>query len=109
MLNAEYKFGKVNELPVAIEKGQAGVCFKNIFQNNNGGVSLIMLEAGQNIAEHLAPAEVMVYVVEGEIELTMNKLPNVVKAGKFFLMGQGVAHSLVAMADSRVLLVKVKA
>lgn len=51
----------------------------------------------------------MVYVVEGEIELTMNKLPNVVKAGEFFLMGQGVAHSLVAMADSRVLLVKVKA
>lgn len=108
MLYSEYQFGQVNNLAAQIEVLDDKVHFKNIFENNQGSVSLLAFKAGQSLAEHLAPAEVMVYVLEGEIEFTMIDKPHSLRAGDFLLMGEGVPHSVLAKADSKVMLVKIK-
>lgn len=108
MMNTEYKFGEVHNLSEQIENGSDKVHFKNVFENGNGGVSLLSFKAGQNLTTHTAPAEVMIYVFEGEIEFTMIDKPHILKAGEFMLMGHGVPHSVVAKADSKVMLVKIK-
>jgi cupin 2, conserved barrel domain protein len=109
MLNTEFQFGEVHNLSAQIENGNDKVHFKGIFENSHGGVSLIAFKAGQDLAQHTAPAEVMVYVLEGEIEFTMIDKPHIIKAGEFMLMGQDVPHSVVAKADSKVMLIKIKA
>lgn len=108
MLETEYKFGKVHELSEQVSSAADKVQFKSIFKNDNGGVALLAFEANQALAEHLAPAEVMVYVLEGEIEFTMIDRPLSVKAGEFLLVGEGVPHSVLAKTDAVVMLVKVK-
>lgn len=108
MLNTEYKFGDVNVLASQIESGADKVRFKSIFENANGGVSLLAFKADQSLAQHLAPAEVMVYVIDGEVEFTMIDRPHVLTAGDFMLMGEGVPHSVVARTDAKVMLVKIK-
>ncbi len=108
MLNTEYKFGEVHSLAPQIESGSDAVHFKHIFENSNGSVALIAFKEGQVLAEHLAPAEVMVYVLEGEIDFIMNDNPHTMKAGDFLLMGEGVPHSVTAKADAKMMLVKVK-
>ena len=70
---------------------------------------LIALKEGQKLAEHLAPAELMVNVIEGSIEFTMIDKPHTINAGEFMLVGEGVPHSVVAKADSKVMLIKIKA
>lgn len=109
MLDTEYKFGEVYNLDSQIEDGADRVHFKNLFNNGNGGVSLLAFKKDQKLDEHVAPAEVMVYVISGEIEFTMVDKPHTIHAGEFFLMGQDVRHSVVALADSKVMLVKIKA
>lgn len=109
MLNTDYKFGEVHNLTAQIENGNDKVHFRHIFENGNGGVSLIAFKAGQFLPEHNAPAEVMVYVLEGEIEFTMVDRPMTLKAGDFLLMGQDVRHSVVAKADTKMMLTKIKA
>lgn len=108
MLDTEFKFGEVHSLAAQVEPGEGQVKFQRVFENANGGVSLLAFKAGQKLDEHLAPAEVMVCVVEGEISFTMIDKPHTIKAGEFMLMGAGVPHSVAAMADSKVMLVKVK-
>lgn len=109
MLNTEYKFGEVHDLASQVEYGNERVNFRSIFENGNGGVSLLAFKAGQNLAEHLASAEVMIYVVDGEVEFTMIDRKHLIKAGNFMLMGDGVPHSVIANTDSKVMLVKIKA
>lgn len=109
MLSTEYKFGEVHDLSTQIESGKENVHFKHIFENANGGVALLAFEAGQGLPQHLSPAEVMVYVIEGEIEFTMIDQPHTLKAGQFMLMGQDVPHSVAAKVDSKVMLIKIKA
>lgn len=108
MTKTDYKFGEVHGLLNQVETGADKVHFKNIFETGNGGVSLVAFEAGQKLDTHLAPAEVMVTVLEGEIEFTMDSKPNTLRAGEFLLMGADVPHSVVAKSDSKLLLIKVK-
>lgn len=108
MLNTDYKFGEVHGIADQIEAGYDKVHFKHIFSDDNGGVVLVAFKAGQKLDTHTAPADVMVNVLEGEIEFTMIDKANIIKAGQFLLMGAGVPHSVVAKADSKMMLIKVK-
>ncbi len=109
MLETEYKFGEVHSLANQIQPAEDRVQFHRVFENSNGGVVLLAMKAGQSLAEHLAPAELMVNVLEGSIEFTMIDKPHTINSGEFLLVGEGVPHSVVAKADSKVMLVKVKA
>lgn len=108
MIDTEYKFGQVYAVADQIQTAGDHPQFHRIFENSNGGVILLALAAGQKLDRHLAPAEVMVNVIEGSIEFTMIDKPHTISAGEFMLMGEGVPHSVVAKADSKIMLVKVK-
>lgn len=109
MLNTNYKFGEVYKLSNQIEAADDKVQFKHILATENGGIVLAAFKAGQNLDTHTAPAELMVTVLEGEIVFTVSDKENTLKAGDFLLVGAGVPHSVLAKADSKMMLVKVKA
>ena len=50
----------------------------------------------------------MVYVLEGEVVFTMLDNPLTLRKGDFFLMGNGVPHSVHALTDAKVMLIKIK-
>ncbi|MDE5774408.1 MAG: cupin domain-containing protein [Muribaculaceae bacterium] len=108
MLTTDYKFGEVHSITDQIETGNDKVHFKHIFNNENGGVVLIAFKAGQKLDTHMAPAEVMVNVLEGEIEFTMLDKVHTIKSGEFLLMGADVAHSVLAKTDTKMMLIKIK-
>ncbi|MBD5213234.1 MAG: hypothetical protein HDS75_00230 [Bacteroidales bacterium] len=109
MLQTDYKFGETHELASQIQTAEDRAQFRQIFSTDNGGVVLVGLKAGQKLDTHTAPAEVMVNLLEGEIEFTMLDKVNTLHGGEFLLMGSDVPHSVVAKADSKIMLVKVKA
>ena len=104
----DFRYGEVHSLLNQVEKGHDKVHFRNIFETDNGGVGLLAFEAGQVLDTHLAPTELMVNVLEGEIEFTMAGRPNTLRAGDFLLMGADVPHSVLAKTDAKVMLVKIK-
>lgn len=108
MLQTDYKFGEVHKLAAQLETSEEKVQFRNIFSDANGGVTLVAFKAGQELTTHKAPADVMVYVVEGEVEFTVLDTPHHLRTDEFLLMGADVPHSVKAVVDSKVMLVKVK-
>lgn len=105
----EFKFGEVHGLLDQVEVGHDKVHVRNIFETKHGGVSLIAFEEGQKLDTHLAPFQVMITVLEGEIEFTMDGKPHDLVTGQFLLMGENVPHSVLAKTDAKLLLAKVKA
>lgn len=107
-MKTNYKFDSVIRLTEVVEADNAKVSFKNIFETENGGVSLLAFKKGQFLDTHTAPFEVMVTVLEGEIEFKMLDKANKLSKGEALLMGANVPHSVKALEDSKVMLVKVK-
>lgn len=107
-MKTNFKFGEPIRFNEAIVYNDSKPEFKTIFETTKGGVALVALKAEQRLDTHTAPFEVMVTVCEGEIEFTMLDKSYRLKAGEFFLMGENVAHSVVANTDAKILLVKIK-
>lgn len=107
-MTSNNKFGEVYKLSGQIEADNDKVSFRNIFENSHGGVSLLAFKAGQKLDKHLATAEVMVCVIEGSINFTMIDQFHNINAGEFMLMGANVPHSVEAVTDAKVMLVKIK-
>lgn len=108
MLQTEYRFGEVYNLASQIAPAADKVQSHAIFSNTHGGVSLLGFTAGQTLSPHVAPADVMVYVLEGEVEFTVLDKVSTLRAGDFLLLGENVLHSVKAVADSKVMLAKAK-
>lgn len=110
MLSTDFRFGEVHPLSSQIAPEGDKACFRNIFENSNGGVSLLALKEGQGLTPHTAPAELMVCVLEGEIVFTLveQRQDCRIRRGEFLLVGEGVLHSVLAKEDSKVMLVKIK-
>lgn len=107
-MKTNYKFGEVYDLNNQVNASDARVECKQVFETRNGGVALLAFKKGQKLDTHLAPAEVMVSVLDGEIEFTMLDKPHTIRRGEFLLMGADVPHSVWAKTDAKVMLVKIK-
>ena len=105
----EYKFGEVHVLADQVQAAEDRVHFQNIFSTANGGVAILAFKAGQKLDPHVAPAEVMVYCLEGEVEFTILDKPHTLKTGEFLLLGENVEHQVTAKTDSKIMLAKAKA
>lgn len=108
MRQTDYRYGEVYNLKAQIESSDEKVQFQNIFDNDNASVVLLAFRAGQELTTHTAPAEVMVCVAEGSIEFTMIDTPHTLGAGQFLLMGPDVPHSVKALTDAKMMLIKAK-
>lgn len=107
-MKTSYKFGETFDLTKQVSVSDEKVQFKNVFETENGAVSLLAFKAGQKLATHIAPFEVMVTVLEGEINFVMNDKAYAIKANEFFLMGADTPHSVEATTDAKVMLFKLK-
>lgn len=108
IMNSNFKFGEVNKLADLFATNPTKVNFTNIFETENGGISLLSFDKGQKLEKHVAPFEVMVLTLEGEIEFTMLDNKNIIRTGEFLLMGSNVPHSVKANEQSKVMLIKIK-
>ena len=107
-MKTNYRFGEKYVLADQVSVTPDRVECTQVFETENGGISLLAFKKGQLLDTHLAPAVVMVNVIEGEIEFTMNGVVNTLRGGEFLLMGADVPHSVVAKEDSKVMLTKVR-
>ena len=88
---------------------QAGsVVSREIVSRPTGTATLFAFDAGQGLSEHTAPFDAMVYVLDGEVEITISGKHYPVKAGDMIVMPANEPHALKAVSKFKMLLVMIK-
>lgn len=82
---------------------------KEVFKNTSGTVTLFAFAEGQGLSEHKTPYDALVYIVDGEAEITISGTPKTVKAGEMIHMPAGEPHALKAIKQFKMLLTMMKA
>ena len=72
---------KSNEV---IDYSEGGVVSKELVHSNAGSVTLFSFDAGQGLSEHTAPFDAFIQVVDGKMELTVDKVKHIIKTGEKF-------------------------
>ncbi|MFA3781461.1 cupin domain-containing protein [Melioribacteraceae bacterium 4301-Me] len=92
----------------AISYQDNSIVSKQIIKKANGNLTLFAFDKDESLTEHTSPYEAVVYVVEGEIGITIGGNPYNVKTGEIIIMPPNIPHGLKALQKSKILLVMVK-
>jgi quercetin dioxygenase-like cupin family protein len=85
-----------------------GIASRVLARTGGGNLTLFAFDAGQELAEHTAPFDALVLVLEGTVQLTIGGTPVLAVPGTIVRMPAGVPHAVDAPEAARMLLIMLR-
>ncbi len=86
-----------------------GIVSRKLIQKPTGSVTFFAFAEGQELSEHTAPYDALVYVVDGEAQITLSGKLHFVRQGEIFMMPANQPHALKAVKKFKMLLTMIRA
>ena len=99
---------KAINLAALIDYQEGSVVSRTIIDKKTGTVTLFAFDENQGLSEHTAPYDAVVYVLEGEVEITISGKAIRLKQGEVTIMPAGEPHALLAKTQFKMLLTMIK-
>lgn len=105
MINITEEAGNLNSL---VDYQDGAVVSKEIIKKDKGSVTLFAFAQGQGLSEHTAPFDALVYIFDGQAEISIAGKQHYLKMGDLIIMLANKPHSLKAIERFKMLLVMIK-
>ena len=99
---------QASEIRDLVTYQDGAIVSKEIIKKPTGTVTVFAFDRGQGLSEHTAPFDAMVYVLDGETEITISGKAHHLKEGEMIVMPAGEPHALKALTQFKMMLVMVK-
>ena len=93
-------------LHIAYQEGS--VVSREIISKPTGTVTLFAFDAGQGLSEHKTPHDALVYILDGEAEVTISGQPHHLKTGDAIIMPANQPHALKALKRFKMMLTMIR-
>lgn len=101
------EFSKVLNMEALVSYQEGQVVSRTLAQGRNMSLTLFAFDKGEEISSHSSSGDAMVYLLDGEAEITIGENTYSVKKGETIVMPAGVPHALLAKEQFKMLLVVV--
>jgi quercetin dioxygenase-like cupin family protein len=91
-----------------IETQKSAIVSRTILDRPSGSVTLFAFDEGEQLSENITPFDTMVYLVEGEAEVTLSGQSYNLKEGEMLIMPAYLPHSIKATQAFKMLLTMIK-
>lgn len=88
---------------------EGSIVSKEVFKNQSGTVTLFAFAQGQGLSEHKTPYDALVYIIDGEAEITIGGVITTVKKGEIIQMSANIPHALKATKQFKMSLTMMRA
>jgi len=105
---ADSLLGRVIKLVEFISYQEASVVSRAIIDKREGTITLFAFDKGQGLSEHTASFDAMVYILDGNAEITISGKTYVLNEGEMVVMPANEPHALKAIQRFKMLLVMIK-
>ncbi len=95
-------------LATLVTPTEKGIASRVLAKTGGGNVTLFAFDAKQELSEHSAPFDALVFVLEGELILTIGGEPIRATPGTVVRMPANVPHALLAPERSKMMLVMLR-
>jgi quercetin dioxygenase-like cupin family protein len=100
--------GRVLDMAALVDYQAGSVVSRTVVDKPAGTLTLFAFDAGQGLSEHTAPFDALVYILDGEAEITLSGRPLPTRAGEMVIMPANEPHALRAERRFKMLLVMIK-
>jgi quercetin dioxygenase-like cupin family protein len=81
---------------------------REILRKATGTVSVFAFDDGEELSEHTAPFDAMVFALDGSAEVTIAGKPHSLSAGEMIIMPGGEPHALKAAGRFKMALIMIR-
>jgi len=99
---------RVVNLANLVDYQDGAVVSRTVIDKDKGTVTLFSFDQGQGLSEHTAPFDALVYLLDGEAEVTISKKPFTLHPGDMIIMPANEPHALRAIKKLKMLLVMIR-
>jgi quercetin dioxygenase-like cupin family protein len=92
-----------------IQYQTGSVVSRMLVKQPGGNVTAFAFDEGEGLSEHTAPFDALVFMIEGDAEVSIAKNVHRVRAGEMLLLPAGQPHALKAITRFKMILVMIKA
>ena len=96
------------DLATLITPTAQGIASRILAKTSGGSVTLFAFDTGQGLAEHTAPFDALVHVLDGEVEVRISGNPFMLKTGDAIVMPANEPHALKAVSKFKMLLTMIR-
>ena len=100
--------GRALDLASLADFQPGSVVSREIVSQKTGTVSIFAFDQGQGLSEHTAPFDALVYVIDGETEITISGGRHRLTKGQMIIMPAGKPHALTALKPFKMILVMIR-
>ena len=84
------------------------VVSRALINKDVGTVTLFSFDKGEGLSEHTAPFDALVYVFDGEAEITISNEKFILNNGQMIIMPANEPHALKAIEKFKMMLIMIK-
>lgn len=84
------------------------VVSRTIINKKTGTVTFFAFDKEQGLSEHTAPFDALVYLLDGEAEISISGKPHHLKQGEMIIMPADQPHALKALKKFKMILIMIR-
>lgn len=97
-----------SKLVELVDYQEGSIVSKTLIDKKSGSVTLFAFDKAQKLSEHTAPYDALVYVFDGECEITIGSTAHQLTEGDLIIMPANIPHSVRALTKFKMLLTMIK-
>ena len=105
---SEELLAKAVNLAGLVEYQAGSVVSREVLTRPTGTLTVFAFDAGQGLSEHTAPFDALVYLLDGEAEITIAGKAIGARQGDMVIMPANQPHALMAVRRFKMLLVMIR-
>ena len=102
------ELAKVLNLEALIDYQKGSVVSKTLIDKDVGTITLFAFDKGQGLSEHTAPYDALVYIVDGNVKITISRKDYILEKGEFIVMPANDPHALKAIERYKMMLIMIR-
>jgi quercetin dioxygenase-like cupin family protein len=99
---------KISNMEGLVAYQDGSIVSKEIIKKPTGTTTIFAFDRDQGLSEHTAPFDALVYILDGEAEITISGEPHQLKTGDMIIMPGGKPHALKALKKFKMMLVMIR-
>jgi quercetin dioxygenase-like cupin family protein len=100
--------GNVRVLSDLVDYQDGAVVSRTLLKQQKGSVTLFAFDQGQELSEHTVPHDALVYLLDGEVEITIAGKPHQMKTGDSIIMPGNQPHAVRAIKRFKMMLTMIR-
>ncbi|MFH1032450.1 MAG: cupin domain-containing protein [Chloroflexota bacterium] len=98
----------VSKLVDMVDYQTGSVVSRTLIDKKTGTLTLFAFAEGQGLSEHTAPFDALVYIIDGEAEITISGKKFHLGKGEMIIMPANKPHALKAIKKFKMMLVMIR-